>query len=384
MLLRKLAVIGVAAMAVAATSAKADNLAPLRKSLYDMNINAAGDAPYGGGGMQAQQQAASASVVWEGRLRLGFGIVHDSTGSIGAVASTPVFDAGGVQIGTTGGSAGQTHAVDIRSVAHLGALGKTQTPLGEFGVNFAVQSAVGSNLIAAANGENFSVGTDGIFAYWKMAPYLSVTGGQVALIGTGYSWDSNASNWFFASTGGGILGFKSSPDDPVGLRFAYADGPFGVSAQVYDGANANNVSAFGGMAKASFKMDEFGADVGAGISANPAAPANWSVFTGLGYTSSAFSAGAAVGTGGGAGMGITTTPASVFGKVNLFDSARIEAGMTRDFTAAGNNTVIGAGMYYTPLRQFTVGLEGSYVMNALGAANGDGSFGAGIVSAVTF
>ncbi len=381
--------------------AQAEKLLPLRASLNDLNINATGDFPYGAVQQQQvvqqqqqqviqQQSSAQSSVAWEGRIRVGFGMVYDAGSRIGAVpAGAPITipvvgGAGTITIPGTPAIPGQNRAIDLRGTSHFGVIGKTATPFGELGVVIGVQGSAGSNSAGIANGDNFAVNSDGTWAYWKMDPSFTLSAGQVAGLGTAFSYDANATNWFFGGTGGGILGFHSSASDPIGLRLAYADGPLGFGVQVYDGSNANNNSAFGAMAKASFKMEGFGIDVGGNYLMNPAGPGSWSVFTGAGYSSNMFAFGAAAGLGASTSNSINTLPVSAFGRVNILDSMRFELGATHDFLAAGNNTTIGTGFFYSPMKQLTVGLEASYFMTNLGAAAGDGSYSVGVVSAWSF
>jgi len=389
MSLRSLALVSTAFMALGVHVLHAEDALPLRSTLNDINAKPVADFPYGAAQaqQQAQVQAVDTSVVWEGRLRLGFGTLYDSTSSIGSSAASNVYGPTGTLIGTTGGSGGQSHITEFNAGGHIGVVGKTQSPWGEVGVSVAVATAVGTNPNGPngfLDGQSFNVVSDGSFAYMKFSPNFTLTGGQVAGVSTAYSWDSNATNYFYGGTGGGVLGFRSSSYDPIGLRVSYYDGPLGLDAQINNSATIDSVSAFGGAVKASFKMDGFGADVGAAYNGNPTAQGSWGLFTGAGYKSGVFGVGAAAGMGGAGSTAITTVPASLFGYVNIFDQARFEMGATREFVAAGNNTVFGAGMYYTPFKQFTIGLEGNYNMNSLGAAFGDGSYGVGVVSQFSF
>jgi len=380
----KIALLGTAALVAASVGARAENLDALKSAMNDLTIGAVADAP--------AAAAPGAVVTWNGRVRLGVGYVSSPNGGIGAVAAVA-----GPNPAAAPALWGQTSAADIRAVGRISVAGVTQTAVGEVGVNVALQGAAGSNTAGIANGSNSFVRTDGVSAYWKMSPALTMTIGQLGCLCTGYSWDAIANNYFYASTQTSILGFKSSGDDPVGIRFGYADGPLGFAMQVYDGSNVANTSYFGAMAKASYKMDAFGIDFGGSYNGLAAGPA-WSVYGGLGYSAGAFGFGASLATGNSNGTATGgVTPGSVYARLALSDQASLQMGVTREFQAAGNTTTFGAGMYYSPVKQLTFGIEGSYLSDTravvapgvagtpgvVGASN-DGAISIGLVSAFSF
>ncbi len=381
----KIALLGTAALVAASISARAENLDALKAAMNDLTIGAVADAP--------AAAAPATTVTWEGRVRAGLGVAYDPRGAAaGAPIPVPGFGGAGVGAGNN-----QT-AVDFRAIGRIAVTGKTQTAVGEVGVSIALQGAAGSNTAGIANGNNgggainggaLAVGsgwvrTDGVLGYWKMTPALTLSAGQLGCLCTAYSWDANTGGNYFFSSSASILGMKSSADDPVGFRLAYADGPLGFSAQVYDGVNALNTSYFGAGAKASYKIDAFGVDFGGSYNGLPPGAA-WSVYGGLGYSAGAFGFGASLATGNNNGTATGgVTPGSAYMKLALSDQANFQVGVTREFQAAGNNTVFGATMYYSPVKQLTFGIEGNFVSNGLGAAAGDGSYGFGLVSAFTF
>jgi len=379
----KIALLGTAALVAASISARADALDSLKASINDMNVNAVADAP---------AAAAPATVVtWGGWVRAGIGTKFDATGGIGAVAAVA-----GPNPAAAPALLGAKYATDIWAQGELQATAKTQTAVGEVGVNVNLRSSPLSQTFGVANGSDASVRTDDFQGWWKMTPNLTLSGGQQGTLVSSYSWDAVATNWFYGGTQTSILGLKNgNPSDPTEMMLAYADGPLGFAVQVYDGGNVttgttavngSGVSAFGVDAKASYKMDAIGFDIGGAYVGNAAGPFNaWSVFGGLGYSAGPFSIGAALATGSnGSASGSTTTPGSIQAKFNLSDAARIEMGVTRDFLAAGNPTTYGAGLYYSPAKQITLGLEGAFQSNGLGAASGDGSYTAGIVTSFSF
>jgi len=348
----KIALLGTAALVAASISARADALDSLKASMNDMNVSAVADAP----------AAAPATVVtWGGWVRAGVGTTYNPTAFAASVGTT-------------------NYATDIVTMGELNATAKTQTAVGEVGVNVNFRASAANATWGISNGNDAPARTDDFQGWWKMTPNLTLSGGQQGVLKSGYSWDGVATNWMFGQTGGGILGFNSSASDPAELMLAYADGPLGFAVQVYDGNNSANVSSFGVDAKASYKMDAIGFDIGGDYLGSATLAASWAVYGGLGYSAGPFSVGMSLGTGGANSSTVTNTPGSIQAKMALSDMARLELGATRDFTAAGNPTTIGAGLYYAPAKQITLGLEGGYVT---GGAN-SGLYTAGVVTQFSF
>jgi len=365
----KIALLGTAALVAVSVSARADSLEALKSSMNDLTIGAVADAP---------AAAAPATVVaWSGWVRAGIGTNRDTTNGIGAVAAgtNPV----------TTAVAGQGYATDIWAQGEIVANATTQTAVGEVGVNVAFRGSANNAAWGIANGADASARTDDFKGWWKMTPNLTLIGGQQGVIKSSYSWDAVATNWFFGKTQAGVLGYTiAGQSDPATMMLAYADGPLGFTLQAYDSNNVSNASAFGVAAKASYKMDAIGFDFGGNYQGNAAGPQNaYGVYGGLGYSAGAFSFGGALGTGQN-NTGVTSTLGSLQAKLGLSDVARLELGVTREFAQAGNLTTVGAGLYYTPVKQLSFGLEGGYVSSGLGAAGGDGSYTAGVVTQFSF
>ena len=350
-----------AALSVGAIHAKAESQSGLRSTINDFKINSASDAPDGLYGHHENGAAvqASTSITWDARIRLGVGMLYDST--------------------TFGRS------IDLRLASHLGATLRTTIPIGDVGIYFAVKGSGDSNNTFIANGSNFAARTDGVYAWWKLDQNFSLTAGQVAGLATNYSWDSNANNWMYGQTGGGILGFKNSPDDPVGARFTYVDNALDFAALVSDSNNANGVSAFGTMVRGGYKFNGFGFDIGGSYLGEAPGPNNsWSTWGGFGYSSTGFSAGFSTGVGAFRSASLNRLPVSTYGKVKMFDVVELQGGVTHDFLMAGTPTSLGGGAYFYPYKQLSLGLEGGYVMSSLGQAGGDGTYTVGLVSQFVF
>jgi len=393
----KLALLGTAALAAASVSARADSTSDLKAQIEALNARVASleTAPAVPAGYSmvsftkegtnhiitimpsADAPAAAATVVsWTGWVKAG-------VGAVGAGSGTAVLS------GTI------NSAVDVRTQAEVVAHAKTDTAVGEIGATIALESAGGTNTAGGWNGGNGSVTTDGFSGYWKLTPNVKLTGGILGnLSKTSYSWDGVATNNMFGGTGGSILGTAygtapfNNPGDPAAIQLAYADGPLSFAVQVEDSNNFGpSASAFGASAKIGYSMDVISMDLGAGIwgNANTTAPntssSAWAVSGGIKGAFSGIQVGIAAGTGSDF-AGVTHTPGSIWAKANLSDVASIELGATHEFSVAGNATVIGTGIYYTPVAQLSVGLEGSYTMTSLAAGNG--AYSAGLVTVFKF
>ena len=360
----KIALLGTAALAAASVSARADSLDSLKAAMDSLNIGAVADAP--------AAAAPATVVVWNGFVRAGVTTFYNSI--------TPQY------------------ATDVRTYGEIKVTAKTETAVGEVGVDFQIQKDGSRNNAPLGNGNVGAVTTDGIHGWWKMTPTMTLSGGTMGTLAkSSYSWDANATNWWSAWTGGGVFGGIPN-GDPAAVQLAYADGPLSFAAQVEDSSNnpVNNSSAFGVTGKIGYKMDAFGIDIDGGYwgNANPVVAgvtgaAAWSIAAGLGYSAGAFSIGAAIADAQIYDTGAAYVPGSAYAKVNMSDVAHIELGATHDFstgTATSNMTTFGAGLYYTPVKQLAFGIEAGTQTGAAvaTAGNGNGSYSASLISQFMF
>jgi len=375
----KIALLGTAALAAASVSARADSTSDLKAQIEALNARVATleTAPAVPAGY------SMVSFTKEGNNHI---ITILPTADAPAAAATVVSWTGWVKagVGAVSTGAGGTSYVDVRTQAEVVAHAKTDTAVGEVGATIALETAGSTNTAGVWNNGNGPVTTDGFSGYWKLTPNVKLTGGILGnLSKTSYSWDGVATNNMFGGTGGSILGTSGAGGDPAAIQLAYADGPLSFAVQVEDGNNtAPSASAFGASAKIGYTMDMISMDLGGGVWGNSAGgSAAWAVSSGIKAALSGFQFGVAAGTGANF-AGATSTPGSIWAKANLSDVASIELGATHEFSAAGNQTVFGAGIYYTPVAQLNVGLEGSYTTTSL--ATGNGAYSAGLVTVFKF
>ncbi len=367
-----LALLGTAALVVASVGARAENLDALKTQMDTLTLNAVADAP----------AAATTLISWDGFVRAAIvtGRRVDTVGNPAGIFAGPV-------VGPS-----DNYATDVRARAGINVHAKTDTAVGEVGVNvnFLAAANDGRGIYNAGNG---AVGTDGFNGYWKFTPNMTLSAGILgALSKSNYSFDAKcvcAYNDFF----GGIEG--APLNDPTAIRIAYADGPLSFAAQLEDTNNVGSSSAVGGTAKIGYAMDMLGFDLSGGYWGNAGGNAAYAVSGGVGINFAPISLGVAVATGNTGGFvspfiaaNQNYTDASGYAKVALGDSASFEVGVSHDFSAlsittqdkTAGLTSFDAGLYYSPVKQLRFGLEGNYLSG--GAL--DGSYTAALVSWFSF
>jgi hypothetical protein len=383
----KLALLGTAALAAASMSARADNLADLKAQIETLNARVASlevapavPADYSMVAFSkmgdehiisivptadAPTAAPETKITWAAIVRGGVLSVYDSSKAVGSRYST-----------------------DVWAEARMKVVGKTDTAVGEVGVSIGMVAKNSSTL--NYNAGNNNVTTDGYYGWWKLTPTTTLSAGIQNPIQKGtlarnlYSFDAVCACYQNDSWGVQNAPTKalstSTGGSPAQFALSYADGPIGLAVALEDSNNNNDTSAFGGSAKATYKMDIVGFDLSGGYWGNtyPGGDASWAVNAGVGVKFDPVTLGATVGAGhyGLGNASSTLAPAvptsnydyilaSGFAKVALGDSAGLELGIAHDFGTAAVDKLAGAtlfegGIYYTPVKQLVVGVEGQY------------------------
>ncbi len=389
----KIALLGTAALAAVSVSARADNLSDLKAQIETLNARVATleatPAIPAGYSMVAFSKdgdkhvisimptadapaAAATTISWSGYVRAAIVTSYDS--SVSAAITPPST------------SAGQRYSTDIRARAGFAVSAKTDTAVGEVGVNISTVANGGSDNAYKYNAGNSALSTDGFNGYWKFSPTMTLTAGVLgSLAKSGYTFDANCT-CAYNDPWGAIFG--SVLNDPIAMKLGYADGPISFAVQLEDANNNNNNSAFGVTARAKYSMDMISMDLGGGYWGNSWAggDASWAVSGGVGLKFDPVTLGVSVGAthqGLGAqtsGQGIAAgTPPALptasaaydawnaggYANVALGDTSNLELGLTHDFgTSVGDvyagATVFNAGIYYTPVSKLKIGLEGNY------------------------
>ena len=367
-----------AATVGAATSvgARADTLSDLKTQIETLNARVAG--------------LEAAPSVPAGYAMISFSKVGDEhiisimpTADAPAAAATTIAWSGYVRAALaterdTSRAAGNQYSTDIFTRAKLKVVGKTDTAVGEVGVQIEFKAVDNENFFATNAGQSL-IRTDGYYGWWKMTPNLTLSAGlgnsvqKGTLAKSAYSFDAICSCYYNDSWGAvtntpwrGPLS-TSSNANPAQLALAYKDGPLGLALAVEDAGNIGDKSAVGVSGKASYSGDTFGADVSGGYWGHPTGNAAWGVSAGVGAKLAPVTLGAAIGTGnsGSYNGNYDFTVASAYATAKLGDAALLELGLAHDFGSATADKLSGAtlfegGIYYNPVKQLTVGLEGQY------------------------
>ena len=387
----KLALLGTAALAAASVSARADNLSDLKVQIETLNARVASleatPAVPAGYSMVALSKGQDIVVpgVFLGNKDVGAAHVISivPTADAPAAASTVITWSGYVRAAAVTGRnngvllvpptgpafLGSTYATDIRAKAGFKVEAKTDTAVGEVGVRINTQ-AFADDGFQNTNTGNGGINTDGYWGWWKMTPNLTLGAGvDGSLAKNGYTYDAQCFHCAYTDFFGGI---SNNPfGDPAQMRLSYVDGPIAVAIAVEDSNNVlfTSASAFGVAGKASYAGDLFGADLSAGYWGNAVAgtEAAWVVDAGLGANlGSMVSIGAAVGIGSGFAANDDYTKASGYIKLMASDVIHLDLGVAHTWNTNGGKgandlTEFDTGLYYEPVKQLTVGLEGMYI-----------------------
>jgi hypothetical protein len=385
----KTALLGAAALSAVSFGARADNLSDLKAQIEALNARVASieTAPAVPAGYQmvsfsragdqhiisimpTADLPATTTITWTGNVRAGVMAAYDPT------------------VNTAGtNSSNSKYSTDVWSAMRLKVVGKTDTAVGEVGVSIGFRAD--NDTKAGTLIGNPGVNTDGYYGWWKMTPNLTLSGGiqnpiqKGTLAKSGYTFDAICSCYETSWGMGSIMNdplakgnalSTSSANNPSQMTLSYADGPLGLAVSLEDSNNNGNNSAVGGSAKASYKMDTVGFDLNGGYWGNTnAGDASWSISAGMGASLGMIKVGGAVGTGHtGANMtgskpaaNFDYTAVSGYATVALGDQASLELGIVHDFGSAAADiyngaTLYEAGLYYTPVKQLVLGVEGQY------------------------
>ncbi len=384
----KIALLGTAAFVAVSASAKADQLSDLKAQIETLNsrvasLETAPSIPAGYSMVAFTREgddhvisimptadapaAPETKITWSGNVRGGVFALYDSSAA-----------------------AGKQYSADVWAEARMKVVAKTETAVGEVGVSIGMVAKNSSSL--NYNAGNPAVTTDGFYGWWKLTPTTTLSAGiqnpiqKGTLAKNSYSFDAVCScyqidSWGAISNAPGAKGNAlsgSSANNPAQMALSYADGPVGFAVAVEDSNNNNNASAFGVSGKATYKMDMIGFDVSGGYWGNTAAggDASYTINGGIGLNLSPVKLGVTVGAGhvgkdsaaaGKPAANYDYWAAGGFATVALGDSANLELGVVHDFGTApvgvdqyAGGTLFNAGIYYTPVKQLVVGLEGQY------------------------
>ena len=311
-------------------------------------------------------------------------------------ASTVIQWSGYVRAAVTYNSVNPSGTVASASETNIAAkygikvVGTTDTAVGEVGAKIALAGNAnashadnltgGSNTAATSASQYYanwntaaSVAGDGFWGWWKVTPELTLGGGRDGSVsGNGEGFDGRANAMYAGSDANG--GYKTV-GDIAQFRLSYASGPIAAAIAVEDGHSWLGIeSNFGVAGEIKYSGDTFGVELNGGMQNTGVFHAEdiWTVNAGAHIAlADMFTVSAAAGMGSGVTLVDDYTKASIWAKATLSDAMWVEAGVshrwnTQAATTAGDVTAFGAGIYYSPVSQLTIGLEADY--NVTGAS----------------
>jgi opacity protein-like surface antigen len=389
----KIALLGTAALAAVSVSARADNLSDLKAQIEALNARVAAveTAPAVPAGFSLMTVGKADAIVIPGlepdrdygKTATQIGIMP--TADVAAPASTVIQWSGFVRAALvyTDGYVSRPprgkdiQTFDVLSRAEIKVVGKTDTAVGEVGASVKLRAQFGSAGVFNRTGttpffNGFAGGKPnfqmpGAWGWWKMTPELTLAGGvDGSLAGIGYGYDG-ACNCYYtdnASAGYGHAG------DPAQMRLSYASGPISAAIAVEDYLNdltpVTGGSSLGVAGEVKYSGDTISGEVSAGYWAAPiAGPEDaWQIAAGLGFALGDMAKiSAAAGIGSGHLIADDYWKASILGSINLSEVAHAEVGYNHvdNEGALRNQDAVLAGIYYDPVSQLTIGLEGEWI-----------------------
>jgi opacity protein-like surface antigen len=399
----KIALLGTAALAAVSVSARADDLSDLKAQIEGLNsrisqlestpsvpagyqllsisetdaiivpgLDSAKDKFYGKkatniGVMPTADVPASTNIQWSGFVRAGLLYASGKYRTDDVTIATGAGSGNGLIVAQQNGK-----RLDVVARAGIKVVGTTDTAVGEVGVRIA--------LLAKSEGfdnrTHPSVGTDGVWGWWKITPELTLGGGVDGSLGNSSNAFDNRCTCAYIATGGAF-----GHGDPTQIRLSYASGPISFAVAVEDEANRtvainpsptelSKKSALGVAGEMKYSGDTIGFDLNAAywdsVKNTPAtSDSAWTVNAGANMALGDIAKlGVAIGVGEDkhlAGSFDRYAKASVFMGFTLSDAVSAElGGAYTDYKGNSSDYTVGGGLYYTPVSQLTLGLEASY------------------------
>jgi hypothetical protein len=266
---------------------------------------------------------------------------------------------------------GDSEQPDIFARGQLKVVGTTDTAVGEVGAVIQLRG----NFEGLGDAD---VIMNEAWGWWKMTPELTLGGGYTgSLANIGYGYDG-ACNCYYTDNAPVDL----NPGDRTQMRLSYASGPISFAVAVED-ADISGDDSLGAAGEIKFAGDTFSAEVSAGFWDDKDAGDDdpWQVGVGLGFAFDPINISLA------AGIGDNTTSfagsaftynlnywnANALVSANLSDSVHAEVAVGYTEWSNGDNVhqaafndvegdtlAVLAGIYYDPVAQLTIGVEGEW------------------------
>ncbi len=387
MKMTKIALLASAALAAVSMSARADDLSDLKARIAALEANAAiSSVPAGFQLMTVSKQAAIQIPGYDEKESRNYGKTATTIGIMPTAdmpASTVIQWSGYVRAAlvyqNNNYKTSSYDTLDILTRAEIKVVGKTDTAVGEVGATVKLRAQYGNTGVLNATGNKRSSGgyaeygkpsfrMPGAFGYWKMTPELTLGAGlDGSLSGNGYGYDGACSCYY---TDNAAASYGAPGGDPAQMRLSYASGPMSAAIAVEDYLNDYKGNSLGVSGEVKYAGDTVSGEVSGGYWAAPSnftAPEDaYIIDAGLGFTlSDMFRLSASAGIGSGHLNGDDFYKANVLATVTLSDSISAELGynyLHRQGTNPDQQAVL-AGLYYSPVSQLVLGLEGEYISN---------------------
>jgi hypothetical protein len=260
--------------------------------------------------------------------------------------------------------------LDIYARGQLKVVGKTDTAVGEVGVQMRLRADFDGKTDGDWSGVYTGSTTKHVYAkemwgWWAMTPELTLGGGYTGSLGNiGYGYDG-ACNCYY--TDNADVGFD--PGDTSQMRLSYASGPISAAVALEDASGNGSMwgawDSLGVAAEIKYSGDSFNGEISGIYRSEGDADWNdgtWRIGAGVG-----FSLGDMASISVGAQMASDENDndfwgASILASMNLSDTSHIEAAYGyKDYDNGGDVNAFLVGLYYDPVDQLTIGVEAEYI-----------------------
>jgi hypothetical protein len=373
----KLALIGTAALAAVSVTARADSLSDLKAQIEALNgrISQLEAAPAVPAGYQLMSVSKADAIVVPS-LDIDNTFKQTNVTTIGILPTADVPASTNIQWSGYARAAlvydktnfsirysGRRSDVNVFARGQLKVVGTTDTAVGEVGAQ--IQLRVNSH----GHGDEGFISNEH-WGWWKMTPELTLGGGYTgSLSGIGYGYDG-ACNCYYTDNADAAYGHG----DTTQMRLSYASGPMSAAIALEDDhfgtfhGGGNSTSAMGMAAEVKYSGDMFSGEISGGVwnkgrgfgAANKGA---WQLAAGMGMNLGDM-AKLSVSAGAGNFHGVKFWKANALVSANLSDAVHAELGFNyrraKSPLVSKQSSVL-AGIYYDPVSQLTIGLEGEHI-----------------------
>jgi hypothetical protein len=340
-----------------------EGAAPVIPGLEEQDAASYGDKATVIGVLPAADVPATTEIAWSGFVRAA--IEYDN------YSDNIPFDGIGL-----GAGAGGDDDLDIRARGEIKVVAKTETAVGEVGV----QMKFRANFQAADGRDiNSNVVSPEYWGYWAMTPEWTLGAGfEGTLSNVPYGYDGFCACYYVDNS----TAFDLNPNDTAQMRLSYASGPLSFAIALEDGSTQLGATpvapatgpivgtddSMGVAARLKYDGDAFSAGISGGWwSKDDFAPGDkdgieWQVGAGASFSLGDMATLSIGGAGGSFFSGADYWVISSGLSADLSETVNAQLGVgyknfksiyTDEFAVAG-------GVYWNPVDQLTIGLEGEY------------------------